>query len=171
VNFLTRYQNTNVVVISVPHRFHLKENSVNAEIKRYNRKLSKVVNKFDNVLLINVTSGRFSFTKHGFHMNVIGKELMVRKLTQTLPLIFDRHHGSVLILLTWMNDSNKQIDIIVDHNLPQDEITDDNPHNNCGKANGNFISDLNSGHKVNLCRVSRRLRKCPKSKNEDFLLN
>jgi hypothetical protein len=42
---------------------------------------------------------------------------------------------------------------------------DDNPHNNCGKANGNSISDLN------LCRVSRRLRKCPKSKNEDFLWN
>jgi hypothetical protein len=86
-------------------------------------------------------------------MNVIGKELMVRKLIETLHLIFDRHHGSVLILLTWINDSNKQIDIIVDHNLPQDEITDDNPHKNCGKANGNSISDLNSGHKVNLCRV------------------
>jgi hypothetical protein len=73
--------------------------------------------------------------------------------------------------LTWINDSNKQIDIIADHNLSQDEIMDDNPHNNCGKANGNSISDLNSDHKVNLCRVSRILRKCLKSKNGDFLWN
>jgi hypothetical protein len=109
VNFLTRNQHTNVV-ISVLHRFDLKENSViNAEIKRYNRKLSKVVNKFDNVLLVNVTSDRSSFTKHGLHMNVTGKELMVRKLIETLTLIFDRHHGCVLIPLTWINDSNKQI--------------------------------------------------------------
>jgi hypothetical protein len=171
VNFLTRNQHSNVV-ISVPHRFDLKENSViNAEIKRYNRKLSKVVNKFVNVFLINVTSDRFLFTKQGLHMNVIGKELMVRKLIETLPLIFDRHHGSILIPLTWINDSNKQSDIITDHNLPQDEIMDDNPHNNCGKVNGNSISDLNSDYKVNLCSVSRRLRKFPKSKNGDFLWN
>jgi hypothetical protein len=75
----------------------------------------------------------------------------------------------VLIPLTSINDSNKQIDIIVDHNLSQDEI--DNPHSNCRKANGKSIYGLNSDHKVNLCRVSRRLRKHPKSRNEDFLWN
>jgi hypothetical protein len=77
----------------------------------------------------------------------------------------------VLIPLTSINDSNKQIVIIVDHNVSQDEITDDNPHSNCRKANGKSISGLNSDHKVNLCRVSRRLQKHPKSRNEDFLWN
>jgi hypothetical protein len=57
VNFLRRNQHTNIIVINVTHRFDLNEKScINEEVKRCNRKLSKIINTFENALLINVVS-------------------------------------------------------------------------------------------------------------------
>jgi hypothetical protein len=45
INYLRRNQQTNCIVIAVPHRFDLDDNScVNTEVKMYNRKLIKVAN-------------------------------------------------------------------------------------------------------------------------------
>jgi hypothetical protein len=76
VNFLRRKEHTNVIMINVPHRFDVDGKScINEEVRRYNRKLSKIINKFENALLINVVSDRHLFTNHGLHMNVKGTEI------------------------------------------------------------------------------------------------
>jgi hypothetical protein len=60
----------NVIVMSVPHRRDLEEKScVNEEVKRFNRKLRKVMKAFGNASVIEVESERDLFTKHGLHMN------------------------------------------------------------------------------------------------------
>ena len=40
-------------------------------------------------------------TKHGLHMNVEGKEVMISKLLDILPAIIDRYKASKLIPLMW----------------------------------------------------------------------
>lgn len=65
---------------------------MNWEIRHYNRKLNKVIKGFKNVQFINVLSDRNLFTKHGEHMNVKGKELMVGKLIEEMSTIIDNHN-------------------------------------------------------------------------------
>jgi len=51
-----------------------------------------VITLFKNVQLINVLSDRNLFTKHGVHVNVKGKELMVGKLIEEISTIVDKHN-------------------------------------------------------------------------------
>ena len=47
---------------------------------------------------------RHLITKPGLHMNVEGKEVMIRKLLDLLPTILDRYKASKLIPLIWKNN-------------------------------------------------------------------
>jgi hypothetical protein len=65
--FVENHNQTNVIVMSVPHRHDLEENScVNEEGKRFNRKLRKVMKAFGNASVIQIESERDLFTKHGW---------------------------------------------------------------------------------------------------------
>jgi lysophospholipase L1-like esterase len=110
VNFLRRNKHTNVIAINVPHRFDTNGKScINEEVRRYNRKLSKIINKFENALLINAVSDRHWFINHGLHMNVKGKEIMTSKLMGVLPKMFDKRKVNKLIPWMWKNNSTSQI--------------------------------------------------------------
>jgi lysophospholipase L1-like esterase len=132
VNFLRRNQHTNVIVISVPHRFDIGGKScINEEGRRYNRKLSKIINKFENALLINAVSDRHLFTNHGLHINVKGKEIMSSRLMGVLPKIFDKCKVNKLIPLMWKSNNTSQIDTLQENKTLQVETIIVNLINNC----------------------------------------
>jgi hypothetical protein len=96
VNILRRNWHTNYIVINVPHRFDQnKKSCTDEEVKGYNRK--RITKKSDNALLIYVVCDRQLFTKHGVHTNVEGKEIMISKLIDVLPMILDGYKASKLI--------------------------------------------------------------------------
>jgi RNase H-fold protein (predicted Holliday junction resolvase) len=72
-NFVENYKQTNVVMMSVPHRHDLEPKScVNDKVKRFNRRLKKFMKVCGNARVIEVESERDPFTKHGQHMNLRG---------------------------------------------------------------------------------------------------
>ena len=70
--FINSRQNTNIMIVTAPHRHNLQETScVNKEIEVFSRKLHKMVKTADNANL-----SRNDFTLHGLHLNISGKEKM-----------------------------------------------------------------------------------------------
>jgi hypothetical protein len=53
---------------------------VNSEIKSFNRKLFKLTKIFSHVSVVEIDNDRLLFTKHGLHLNDLGKELLSNKL-------------------------------------------------------------------------------------------
>ena len=59
----------------VPPRHDLPEWScVNNESKVFNRKLLKLMKPYTHVLAVTTDTGRKFYTRHGLHMNNLGKE-------------------------------------------------------------------------------------------------
>jgi lysophospholipase L1-like esterase len=78
--FVQNKRNTNVIIINAPHRFDLEESScVNKEVKVFNRKLNKIVKRYNHIKLIDMSDKRGHYTQHGLHMNKTGKEWITRK--------------------------------------------------------------------------------------------
>lgn len=102
---------------------------------------------------------RHLFTKHGLHMNVKGKEIMISKLTEVLPKIPDRYNANKFIPLTWKNNLTKQIVILRENKSSQVGTTNSNSNNNCEESKRKAISDPNPYHEENKCRLSKRQRK------------
>ena len=76
-NFINSNNHTNIILISVPHRYDLMQSScVNNEIRSFNRKLMKTVRAFKHASVLEMTSDRNHFTKHGLHLNGLGKEVL-----------------------------------------------------------------------------------------------
>jgi len=74
-NFVENLKQTNVIVMSVPHRHDLAPNScVNQEVKVYNRKLIKLLKVQENTCVLEVDTEHDLFTRHGLHMNRKGKQ-------------------------------------------------------------------------------------------------
>jgi hypothetical protein len=71
---------TNVIVLSVPHRYDLINDScVNREVKVFNMSLQNRLKCFGKVELIVVVSEREFYTKHGQHLNSRGKASMASR--------------------------------------------------------------------------------------------
>jgi hypothetical protein len=75
VEFVEANCHTNIILVSAPHRYDLSDWScVNNEVKSFNRKLSKLMKPFQHVTVTKVDFKREYFTRHGLHMNRVGKE-------------------------------------------------------------------------------------------------
>jgi lysophospholipase L1-like esterase len=67
--FMQKYNNTNIIVVSIPHRHDLtKDSRANLEIQEFNAKLSKIAKSFRHVALVEMDRNRKYFTKHGLHL-------------------------------------------------------------------------------------------------------
>ena len=84
-NFVEMNKHTNILLIEVPHRHDLIQYScVNKEVEKYNSKMKKHTKAHDNTEVIKVNLDRGAFTKHGHHMNTMGKELMAKRITEAI---------------------------------------------------------------------------------------
>jgi hypothetical protein len=69
-DFARENNHTNIIQMSVPHRFDLHVNScVNKEVEVFNRKLSTQMKAFKHTAFIKLDSNGDLFKKHGYHMN------------------------------------------------------------------------------------------------------
>jgi lysophospholipase L1-like esterase len=83
--FVTDYNQMNLVVVSVPHRYNLQANScVNNEVQVCNRKLKKVEKAFDHLNVIELDENWGFFTRHGLHLNGKGNELLGIKIASVI---------------------------------------------------------------------------------------
>ena len=72
--FALQNKRTNVITIPPPHRHDLQDSScIKGEIQVYNRKLHKMLKDMYHITIINTNCTREDFTRHGLHMNSVGK--------------------------------------------------------------------------------------------------
>jgi hypothetical protein len=163
--FIQKYNNTNIVVVNIPHRYDLaKDSRTNLEIQAYNDKLNKMAKSFKHVAIAEIESNRKYFTKHGLHLNNAGKEWLAKLLvTQISKLINSRNKTDPVIALNWKNDSNHEsINITVTHRtslLTTEEKPSTQIHNNQDNRSENEA----------LIRTSNRQKKAPVTRSKDFL--
>jgi hypothetical protein len=184
-NFVKLRKHTNVLLMGVPTRFDLSPTScVNSEVIAFNRKLYKRMKQFEHVKIIDSELQRKYFTKHGMHMNIVGKEIMVQRIAEKVRETFSKGTTSTIIL-RWKKDMDKGTVSTwkPDTEISRDETTENMQENLTsprGKDNGNpKDNDDNSRDSIILnsvldCSENRSLlpkrdRKGLKAKNEDFL--
>jgi len=102
-NFINTNSHTNIVAVSVPHRYGLMQSScVNTEIKSFDRKLLKHTEAHQHVSLLKVSSERELFTTHGRHLNGLDKAKLATELVSLTYTIL--HQKKFLpITLSWIS--------------------------------------------------------------------
>jgi len=101
--FMQSYNNTNIVLMSIPHRYDLKKNSrINLEIQKVNRKLKNISYRFGHATLLETDTERKFYTKHGLHLNKKGKDALARSIANLIKkLIHNEDKGKQVITLDW----------------------------------------------------------------------
>jgi hypothetical protein len=171
---------TNVIQLSVPHRHDLiNESCVNREVKILNNNLRNRLKRFNNVEMIEVTSERELYTKHGQHLNSRGKETMANKIALSIENVLKRKVDP--INMKWQEDdridSQKQIEptheesasdcITMDNNLISNIMEKSDINNLAGEDTIQDTKTPTDGNETN--RSSNRARKIPASRYSDFL--
>jgi hypothetical protein len=107
LNFMKVNDNTNIFLLSAPHRHDLMNSScVNNEIKSFNRKLKKYAKTSKHTLVLEVDPNREFFTQHGLHLNGRGKEKVAKQIVETFSTILEKKE-EVSISLGWKSDVTK----------------------------------------------------------------
>jgi len=81
-------KNKNIVFLNSPHRHDLITTScVNKEVINYNNQLREAIEPHPNVKLLEIELSRQHFTRHGLHLNLIGKKLVSQKVASIVEQI------------------------------------------------------------------------------------
>jgi hypothetical protein len=87
-NFVKVNSNTNIILLSAPHRHDLIESScVNNEIRSFNMKLMKHVKTINHTTVLETNTKRKCYTLHGLHLNGRGKEKVAKQIAAQLATI------------------------------------------------------------------------------------
>jgi hypothetical protein len=148
MNFILQNQHTNIIIIPALHRHDLvKSSCINNEIQAFNRKLSKMTKAMSHVVMLDVILDRKDFTRHGSHLNSIGKGKVAILIGQYLINLSTKQENNIF-MLPWIDDSK-------DANLLKEK---------------EGIEDMLSLEMcVNKVRVSGRSKKPPATRTDDFL--
>ena len=88
VHFVQKYNNTNIVLVNIPHRHDLwKFDKKNLCIQNYNNKLKNISKIFQHVSLVEISSNWRLFTRHGLHLNRFGKEWLAKQIALQIELL------------------------------------------------------------------------------------
>jgi hypothetical protein len=87
-NFVKADNNTNIILLNAPHRHDLMESScINNEIRLFNRNLTKHVKTFNYTMVLEINSNRELFTRHGLHLNGLGKQRISKQIAAQISTI------------------------------------------------------------------------------------
>jgi hypothetical protein len=142
VNFVKNNSHTNIIVMCAPHRHDLVDWScVNEEVRNFNRKLVKLMKAFMHVRVVKIDLDRELFTKHGLHMNNLGKE-RIMKHTATMVLAVLQKKTQEPISIHWktnQEDDHDEVtgsDYVVTQEVPYDaSLTGINEENSADEGN------------------------------------
>ena len=82
VDFSNNNSHTNITLTSVPHRHDLLSSScVTEEIRAFHRNLMKIRKIFGHESIMDVYPNREFYTKHGHHLNNLGKAKVSKQLS------------------------------------------------------------------------------------------
>jgi hypothetical protein len=188
--------NTNVIIFGAPKRHDLLEtSSVNDEVNKFNQKLHKMMSVFSNVRVINSVSHREYYTKHGLHLNNIGKEEMASRIIEQCNDSL-KPNESPPIFLQWIevpsipdlpsldSQSGSSMTSTITLNHCHQSILERTSHDaNSTDIGLKVILNPTEKDEINKCKISdglvnqsklqtrnsNRLRKQPVSKTNDFL--
>ena len=161
--FVQKYNNTNIIIVNIPHRHDLDRTSViNSEIQAFNRQILKVAKAYSHVTIVEMDLDRKLFTRHGMHLNKRGKEWLAKLLaTQISRLVTSKVRDAPKIALKWKDESavNQYLEThMASKSLPdQTNIT-------------NNKIQIDTLHKETVVpRTSNRQKRQPITRNKDFL--
>jgi hypothetical protein len=116
--------------MGVPHRYDLQMKScVNREIIVFNSKLKNLGKLIDNLRVIDVTIDREMFTRHGLHMNWMGKEQTAGKIATEVGILFQGNKSN-LIVLQWKEEEVKKravVEVVEVINVHDAEVNKQEP--------------------------------------------
>jgi hypothetical protein len=137
------------MIITAPHRYDLQKTScVNKEITEvFNRKLHEVVKTADNAKIIQANLSWNDFTLHGLHLNISGKEKMAKLIGENIKKLMSRKEDTPFILKCEENQKD--------------------PTQN--EAKEKLTNDVNKEPNLKEVRSSKRQKRNPATRNEDFL--
>lgn len=158
-NFVKTNNNTNIIMLSAPHRHDLVDFScVNNEIKSFNRKLKKHVKISKHTLILEINPNREFFTQHGLYLNGRGKAKVAKQIVAHLPITLGKKVEG-LISLGWKSDLVKRDTTLVLGNRIETPTS---------RAN-DFIQVDTLDSEETLPRTSNRQKKVPVTRKNDFL--
>ena len=83
--YVERRKNTNIILVSAPKRHGLLNTScVNSEVDTFNRKLHKKMKLHEHLKVIDSVIQRGCYTRHGLHLNRLGKEQMTHRIVNQI---------------------------------------------------------------------------------------
>jgi len=89
-DFMGKNKHTNIIILCIPHRHDLPEWScVNKGIQAFNRALMKLMKPYKHVTVVQVDPTRIYYTRHGQHMNNLGKERIALSLVNVITDMFN----------------------------------------------------------------------------------
>jgi len=129
-HFVQKYNNTNIIIVNIPHRYDLDRTSViNSEIQAFNRQILKVAKAYSHVTLVDTNLDRKLFTRHGMHLNKRGKEWLAKLLaTQISRLVINKVRVAPKIALKWKDELvvNQCLEINISSESPPTQINNTN---------------------------------------------
>jgi hypothetical protein len=106
INFTLNYNNTNIIIVNLPHRYDQANSSrSNRLIQAYNSKLKNFAKLYSHVSVMEIGLDRSHYTKHGLHMNNFGKERFAKQVASQIEmLIKPANKAKSVIPLKWKEE-------------------------------------------------------------------
>jgi pheromone shutdown protein TraB len=161
IKFMEGHKKVNMISIQALHRHDLQDIScVNKEVIKFNRQVKKILKPYPNVKLMEVEAQRHHFTRHGQHLNLLGKELVASELAkQSLQLLTMAEMNPIQMHWT-LDDLHGKYSS--SRNANGESIVANNEMKSVGS---NKYQGVNSEK----CKKSMRIRRTPITKSNDFL--
>jgi hypothetical protein len=152
VNCVESNSHTNIILICAPNRYDLANWScVNSEVKTFNRKLEKIIKILKHVLVVKKDLTREYFTRHGLHMNTLGKEMITKQTVVAINAILQKNHVGEPISMPWKvkhSDGDGSHGACTDHqkqsyDVSIREVNEENTVNNRSQKHLDAVSQVN----------------------------
>ena len=160
--FALRYEHTNIIAVAPPHRYDLPDFScVNQEAQVFKRKLRKQLKDMQHIHIVDINVTRDEFTRHGLHLNYLGKERIAKAIEQSINTLSMTRNST--ISLNWKEVPSAAITTTITETRMGSTGKND-IETRMGSTEKNDIDEQR-----NATRSSCRPKRLPTTRNEDFL--
>jgi hypothetical protein len=120
------------------------ESCVNKEIIVINSKLKNLGKRIVNLHVIDVTTDREMFTRHGLHMNRMGKEQTAGKIATEMSVLF-KGNKSNPIVLQWKEEEARERSLVDVNNASNAEVDKLEPPRNTNSTSSDLGMSCSPG--------------------------